>query len=337
MQPKDTQYYVQPRRSGVLLPLVIGCGAFFVGIGATVGYGQWQAQQAKIAEMSQLLQEMQQGGVVSRAEQVDLLSPAPVLSQPVVQQVEQVAVAPEVVAPDPAPVPAVVAPAAPTPKVEAAAVEEDEKTTAERIEALMSRADDPLVSAALAQDEARRETMSVAIQGVNELAAAAVAGNYVLTTETEDEKEVLRIWFPQKLIDQVQLETLLSSAAEAGMIAVSDAVKTSDGVYDGRVILFDLVERALTNGSPIERAVGAKIEEEAVAILAKINPAAAQVTEVENGQRYYTVEAGDSLAYIALQFYGNTNNYLTIFQANRDKLSSPERIQIGQRLVIPQT
>ena len=49
----------------------------------------------------------------------------------------------------------------------------------------------------------------------------------------------------------------------------------------------------------------------------------------------YTVQPGDSLSKIAKQFYGDSNDYLRIFEANKDKLSDPNKIQIGQELVIP--
>jgi nucleoid-associated protein YgaU len=49
----------------------------------------------------------------------------------------------------------------------------------------------------------------------------------------------------------------------------------------------------------------------------------------------YTVQPGDSLSKIAKQFYGNANAYMKIFEANRDKLSDPNKIQVGQVLKIP--
>lgn len=51
--------------------------------------------------------------------------------------------------------------------------------------------------------------------------------------------------------------------------------------------------------------------------------------------RTYAVQPGDSLSKIAKQFYGNANEYGKIFEANRDKLSNPDKIQVGQELVIP--
>ncbi len=59
---------------------------------------------------------------------------------------------------------------------------------------------------------------------------------------------------------------------------------------------------------------------------------------VAGGQsaRRYTVKAGDSLSKISKQFYGNANDYKKIFDANRNVLTNPDRIQPGQELVIPE-
>ena len=51
--------------------------------------------------------------------------------------------------------------------------------------------------------------------------------------------------------------------------------------------------------------------------------------------RRYTVKSGDSLSKISREFYGNAGDYMKIFEANRDKLSDPNKIQPGQELVIP--
>ena len=51
--------------------------------------------------------------------------------------------------------------------------------------------------------------------------------------------------------------------------------------------------------------------------------------------RTYTVQAGDSLSKISKQFYGNASQYMKIFEANKDKLSDPDKIQAGMELIIP--
>lgn len=54
----------------------------------------------------------------------------------------------------------------------------------------------------------------------------------------------------------------------------------------------------------------------------------------QNAQAY-TVMSGDTLSKISKQFYGDANEYMRIFYANRDKLKDPDKIQVGQELQIP--
>lgn len=54
----------------------------------------------------------------------------------------------------------------------------------------------------------------------------------------------------------------------------------------------------------------------------------------QNAQSY-TVKSGDTLSKISKQFYGDSNEYMRIFYANRDKLKDPDKIQVGQELNIP--
>jgi nucleoid-associated protein YgaU len=49
----------------------------------------------------------------------------------------------------------------------------------------------------------------------------------------------------------------------------------------------------------------------------------------------YTVKKGDTLSKISKQFYGDANAYKRIFDANRDQLKDPDKIQPGQELRIP--
>ncbi len=69
-----------------------------------------------------------------------------------------------------------------------------------------------------------------------------------------------------------------------------------------------------------------------------IAPPQAQAAAAGSGAtstRTYTVRSGDTLSKIAKEFYGNANEYNRIFEANRDKLQNPDKIQVGQQLVIP--
>ncbi len=68
---------------------------------------------------------------------------------------------------------------------------------------------------------------------------------------------------------------------------------------------------------------------------AQTQAAAASAGSVSTSQTY-KVQAGDTLSKIAKDFYGNPNDYNRIFEANRDKLQSADKVQVGQELVIPQ-
>jgi nucleoid-associated protein YgaU len=52
---------------------------------------------------------------------------------------------------------------------------------------------------------------------------------------------------------------------------------------------------------------------------------------VQSGLTYQVVP-GDTLSKIAKRFYGDANAYHKIFEANRDQLSDPDKIQAGQTL-----
>ena len=65
-----------------------------------------------------------------------------------------------------------------------------------------------------------------------------------------------------------------------------------------------------------------------------VNPSLG-VSQTAAGAESYTVQSGDTLSEISRRYYGNPNEYMRIFYANRDKLNDPDQIQVGQQLVIP--
>ena len=68
-------------------------------------------------------------------------------------------------------------------------------------------------------------------------------------------------------------------------------------------------------------------------------PAAAAAAAGAGGtgstSRTYTVKPGDSLSRISKEVYGNSDLYMRIFEANKDKLSDPDKIKAGMQLLIP--
>lgn len=59
------------------------------------------------------------------------------------------------------------------------------------------------------------------------------------------------------------------------------------------------------------------------------------VDRSEPEAQYYTVASGDTLSKISKQFYGNPNQYMKIFDANKPMLKDPDKIYPGQKLRVP--
>ena len=60
-----------------------------------------------------------------------------------------------------------------------------------------------------------------------------------------------------------------------------------------------------------------------------------EITGGAPSEQMYTVIKGDTLSHIAQHFYGKAGRWRRIFDANRDQLDDPDRIQPGQVLRVP--
>ena len=70
-------------------------------------------------------------------------------------------------------------------------------------------------------------------------------------------------------------------------------------------------------------------------IVANISVTGGPAAAAAPAGRTYTVKSGDTLSKIAKEHLGDANAYNKIFEANRDQLSYPTKIQPGQVLKIP--
>jgi nucleoid-associated protein YgaU len=52
--------------------------------------------------------------------------------------------------------------------------------------------------------------------------------------------------------------------------------------------------------------------------------------------KIHVVAAGETLSKIAKAHYGDANKYMKIFEANKDQLTDPDKIKVGQKLKIPE-
>jgi len=128
------------------------------------------------------------------------------------------------------------------------------------------------------------------------------------------------------------IDALVNEAAGKGKIIVPSALVTSDGRVDTAVLLSSLVSQA-------QVASGAAQPVRPEDVTASGDGVEVHVVQKATGgseaHQFYTVLPGDSLGAIAVKFYGNVTLFTAIFNANRAILSSPDRLNVGQRLVIP--
>ena len=57
--------------------------------------------------------------------------------------------------------------------------------------------------------------------------------------------------------------------------------------------------------------------------------------EADEKVEYYIIESGDTLSKIAKRYYGDAMQYPRIFEANREVIQDPDRIFVGQKIMIP--
>ena len=92
------------------------------------------------------------------------------------------------------------------------------------------------------------------------------------------------------------------------------------------------------NFSNVQRGVGSTVPNPPPkASFGNVNSGVASTAPVVNppAAKTYTVVSGDSLSRIAKHVYGDANRWHDIFNANRDLLDNPDKIQPGQVLKLP--
>ena len=104
------------------------------------------------------------------------------------------------------------------------------------------------------------------------------------------------------------------------------AKATIESLENSRIKIRETVERRTgSGGSQIT------VREEQPARAA----APAQTRQASFQAASYTVQVGDTLSSISRKVYGTPNKWREIFNANSDKLSTPQSLKPGQTLVIP--
>ncbi len=174
--------------------------------------------------------------------------------------------------------------------------------------------------------QTQRQSTSEILAGIE-----AATGNTSVLQE-RDTLEAIVIAALRAGTSDEEIDQIVNTAAAEGTVAVPEILVTSDGRVDTHVLLTNIVTQAqLAAGGPAPSIPEATPENTQGMEVRVVQ----QATEAVQA-RFYTVQPGDSLGKISITFFGSVEHYEAIFEANRGLLSSPDRIRVGQRLVIPQ-
>ena len=104
-----------------------------------------------------------------------------------------------------------------------------------------------------------------------------------------------------------EIDQLIVQAVEHGTLIIPDILRTTNGQPDTMAMLATLVDATTPTALILIRDVG----------------------------NTYVVRPGDSLASIAVKYYGSTDAVNDIFWANKDRLSDPDQLRVGQTIFLP--
>ncbi|PSJ80638.1 peptidoglycan-binding protein LysM [Neisseria iguanae] len=146
----------------------------------------------------------------------------------------------------------------------------------------------------------------------------------------------------EKLFGKDETEVAAQAAANADDLntkaaaAIQTYIEKQNLGLTGLAVAFDGATGKVTlNGSAPSQEAAEK------AVLAAGNVTG--VSDVDNNlqfpgeaaAQYHDVVSGDTLSAIAKKYYGDANQYMKIFEANKPMLSHPDKIYVGQKLRIP--
>ena len=119
-------------------------------------------------------------------------------------------------------------------------------------------------------------------------------------------QELVSVALTQGMTGQ-EIDQLIVQAVDHGTLIIPDTLRTPNGQPDTIAMLATLVDATTPTTPTLTRDLG----------------------------NIYIVRPGDSLASIAVKYYGSTDAVNDIFWANKDRLSDPDQLRVGQTIFLP--
>ena len=119
-------------------------------------------------------------------------------------------------------------------------------------------------------------------------------------------QELVSVALTQGMTGQ-EIDQLIVQAVDHGTLVIPNTLRTTSGQPNTMAMLATLVDATTPTKATLTRDVG----------------------------NTYVVRPGDSLASIAVKYYGSTDAVNDIFWANKDRLSDPDQLRVGQTIFLP--
>ena len=119
-------------------------------------------------------------------------------------------------------------------------------------------------------------------------------------------QELVSVALTQGITEQ-EIDQLIVQAVDHGTLIIPDTLRRSDGRPNAMAMLATLVDATTPTTPTLTRDVG----------------------------NTYVVRPGDSLASIAVKYYGSTDAVNDIFWANKDRLSDPDQLRVAETIFLP--
>ena len=119
-------------------------------------------------------------------------------------------------------------------------------------------------------------------------------------------QELVSVALTQGMTGQ-EIDQLIVQAVDHGTLIIPDRLRTPNGQPNTMAMLATLIDATTPTAPTLARDVG----------------------------NTYVARPGNSLASIAVKYYGSTDAVNNIFWANKDRLSDPDQLLVGQTIFLP--
>lgn len=157
-----------------------------------------------------------------------------------------------------------------------------------------------------------------------------------LSELSEEEKQLGRVDMEDVIDIKNELELLVEGTDEGKReqielkfdMLIKDTLKSEKSLKQTKKTLNKLVDAAEEDGSKVA-------EQFANSVIEDVSSKKIIILEAEEDHILIKVKQGDNLSALAKRYYGNSNKYMIIYNANRDIIKEDRIIYPGTTLIIP--